>query len=616
MGTIATTHSDDRHALARASGLVRRFRYGRPRRPYLVDVAVALAFLATATWLTHGLWPDPATRVLALNPADQTLIEWFLAVDTRVLLAGQGLVTDRLNPPDGVNLLANASSLPLGFLLAPITLTLGAPVSFAVLTAGNLAGTATGWYLLFARTAHVHRAAAAVGGAFCGFAPAMVSQSNSHWHIAAQWLVPAIVWSVVRLARAAAAQHHRRIVTSSLWLAGLVVVQYFLGAEILYLTALTLVLFAAAYALLRPRWTRMILPGFAAGMAIAAGIATALLAYPLWVHLAGPGSVPNGPFNTAYFSADLASWPAYSPLTVAGTDAAGALATGPAEYNTFLGWALLAVAAGCAGWLRDRPVVLAAGAAAVVMAVLSLGPELVVDRARTGTPLPYRLLLDRPVIDAALPQRYALPVVPLIATVLVLALERARRSGHPGPWRFPRTPAGRARLAGVAAIGLALLPLLPTPLPVADRAPVPAFIAEGHWRDCVEPGGVLVPVPLPTPSDPEPMRWAAAANAEFGLPEGFFIGPYAAGGNASVGTSKRPTSRLLAGIAKTGKVPAITPEHRARAATDLAFWGAGCVVLRPGQRYGTQLRGVLEQLLGPGDRVADVWAWRVSSPAG
>jgi hypothetical protein len=595
MGTMVTTRSDDRSAASMANR--------RLRHPYMIDCGVALAFLAAAAWLTHGLWPDPATRVLALNPADQTLIEWFLAVDTRLLLGDHGFLTDRLNAPDGVNLLANASSPALGFLLAPVTLTLGAPVSFALLTAGSLAGTATGWYLLFSRTVNAHRATAAAGGALCGFAPAMVSQSNSHWHMAAQWLVPAIVWSVVRLARAAAADDYRRIVTSGLWLAGLVVAQYLLGAEVLYLTALTLVLLTVAYAALRPRWARRVAPGFAAGMAVATGAATMLLAYPLWMQLAGPGSVPNGPFQTAYFSADLASWPAFSPLTVAGTGAAAELATGPAEYNTFLGWPLLLVAAACVVWLRNRPLVLAATAVAAVMAVLSLGPELVVDQHRTGVTLPYRALLGRPVIDAALPQRYALPVVPLLATILVLALERLRTA--------PR----RARLAGTVAIGLALLMLFPTPLPAEDRPPVPAFIAEGHWRDCTDPGGVLVPVPLPTPRDPEPMRWAAAANAEFGLPEGFFIGPYASGGRASVGTFKRPTSRLLADIAATGEVPPITPEHRGQAARDLAFWGAGCVVLRPGQRYEEQLRSALKELLGPGARIVDVWVWRVSSPA-
>lgn len=323
-------------------------------RPTMIDCGVALLFLAGAVWLGHELWPDPASRVLALNPGDQTLIEWFLAVDTQVLRGEQGLVTDRLNAPDGVNLLANASSLTLGFLLAPVTLTLGAPVSFAVLTIGNLAGTAVAWYLLFARTLGAHRVAAAVGGGFCGFAPAMVSQSNSHWHLTAQWLVPAIVWSVVRLARAAETAAHGndppgrqdrttpappahtaglssaggRVVTSGLWLGGLVVVQFFLGAEVLYLAAVTLALLAVTYGLARREWARRVLPGFLAGLAIAAGAATMLLAYPLWLQLAGPGSVPNGPFPASYFSVDLASWPAFSPLTVAGSAEAAPLATG------------------------------------------------------------------------------------------------------------------------------------------------------------------------------------------------------------------------------------------------------------------------------------------------
>jgi hypothetical protein len=574
---------------------------GRPRRRrWLVDSGVALLFLAAAAWLGHGLWPDPATRELALNPSDQVLIEWFLAVDTRLLAGEHGLVTDRLNAPAGVNLLANAAAPALGLLLAPVTLTLGAPTSFAVLTIGNLAATGTGWYLLFTRTLGAGRPAAAAGGAFCGFAPAMVSHSNSHWHITAQWLVPAIAWSLVRLARAAAAGRHRRVLSSGLWLAGLVVAQYFLGAEILYLTAVTMVPLAIGYAAARPDWARRALPGFVAGLSVAVGTATILLAYPLWLQLAGPGSVPDGPFSPHYFSADLASWFAFSPLSLAGTGRSAELASGPAEYNAFLGWPLLLAAAGCAVWLRRHPLVPAVTVAAGAMAVLSLGPELVVDRVHTGILLPYAGLVGVPVVDGALPQRYALAVVPLVATLLVLALDRARRA-----------PPGLARAAVPAAAGLALLPLLPVPLPTADRPPVPQFISGGHWQGCVDPGGVLVPVPLPTPPEPGPMRWAAAADARFALPQGFFIGPYAAGGRASVGTAPRPTSKLLAGVARSGEVPEIGPAHRTRAARDLAYWQAGCVVLDPDQRYEQPLRRTLERLLGPGERIAGSWVWRV-----
>jgi hypothetical protein len=120
---------------------------------------------------------------------------------------------------------------------------------------------------------------------------------------------------------------------------------------------------------------------------------------------------------------------------------------------------------------------------------------------------------------------------------------------------------------------------------------------------------VLVPVPLPTPREPDAMRWAAAADARFGLPQGFFIGPYAAGGRASVGTAPLPTSKLLAEVAATGEVPELTAGQRDRAARDLAHWQADCVVLDPHQRHETALRRTLEQLLGPGERVAGSWIW-------
>lgn len=600
MGTTATTRSAERGAANTMHRLVDRAGAGL-RRPWVVDGGAALGFLLLALWVCQGLWPDPTTRELALNPEDQTLIEWFLAVDTRVLLGEHGLLTDRLNVPDGVNLVVNATSLTLGVLLAPVTLTLGAPVSFAVLTVGNLAGTATAWYLLFARTLGAHRAVAVAGGAFCGFAPAMISHSNSHWHMTAQWLVPPIVWSVVRMVRAAEAAATRQVVTSGVILGVLVTVQYFLGAEVLYLTALTLALFSLAYALVRWRWTRKILLGFLTGMAVAVGVGMLLLAYPIWFQLAGPGSVSGGPFSPYVYSADLRAWVTFSPLSLAGTDAAADLASGPAEYNTFLGWPLLVVTTACVVWLRRQALVLAVAFAAVLMAVLALGPRLVINQERTDIPLPYLVLVDVPVIDGALPQRYAMAVVPLIAVVLVRALERARTLPDLG-W-----------LVAPVAIGVALLPLFPTPLPARDRDPVPEFISAGHWRQCVPEGGVLVPVPLPTPPRPEPMRWAAAANAEFALPQGFFIGPYGGDGAASMGIYPRPTSILLAEVATTGQVPQLEEGHRIQAESDLAYWGAHCVAVVPGQRYEDRLVFVLNQLLGPGERIADTWAWRVSS---
>jgi hypothetical protein len=576
-------------------------------RPYRADLAVCLLFVALAGWLTHGLWPDPEHRVLALNPADQTLYEWFLANDSRVLLGDFGLLSDRLNAPDGVNLMTNTTVIALGVTASPVTLLFGAGTTFALLVAANLAGTAIAWYLLFTRVLQAGRPAAGLGAGLCGFGPGMVSQSNSHLHMTAQWLVPVMVWLVVRMLRAAdparrpggPARDWRRVASSAAGLAVTVAAQVFVGEEVLFLTALTLAALTVAYAVARPRLALRALPGFAAGMAGAVALAVLLLAYPLWFQFAGPQGVADGMFSPHYFSADLASWPAVSPLSVLGDDSTARLSTGAAEYNTFLGWPLLLVAAGCAGWLLRRPLAVAAVVAGLVMAALSLGPVVVVDGEPTTVDGPYSLLLELPVVDGALPMRFALALIPLTATVLVLAVDRAGRSARPTPrWLVP------------ALVGAALLPVFPAPLPTADRPPVPRFFADGHWRDCAGPDGVLVPVPLPTPQDPWPMRWAAATDAGFALPEGFFIGPYGEDHGASMGTYKQPTSALLAEVAKTGVVPPVGADEQRQARTDLAFWRSSCVVLTDDAPHAEQLRVTGEALFGPATRVADVWTWR------
>ncbi|MGS2614312.1 hypothetical protein ACVCAH_07235 [Micromonospora sp. LZ34] len=579
------------------------------------DLLVGLLFVALAGWLTHGLWPDPSGRTLALNPEDQTLYEWFLAVDSRALLGDFGLLTDRLNAPDGVNLMTNTSVIALGVLLAPVTLLLGAPVTFALLAAANLAGTAVAWYLLFTRTLRARRLAAGLGAALCGFGPGMVSQTNSHLHMTAQWLVPVIVWLVIRLLRAADPGptapgggragaggdgfDRRRLTTSAIGLAAAVTAQVFIGEEVLFLCAVTLLVMAITYAVVDRDLARRALPGFAGGMTLAAGLALLALAGPLWFQFAGPQGVADGMFSPNYFSADLRSWWTISPLSVAGGAEGARLTTGPAEYNTFLGWPLLAVTAGCALWLGRRPLVVACVVGALAMGALSLGPQLVLDGDRTALPGPYALIAGLPVVDGALPMRFALAVLPLTATLLVLAVDRALRD------------TGRVRRVVPILVGAALLPLVPTPLPTAERPPVPEFITAGHWRQCVRPGGVLVPVPLPTPKDPWPMRWAAAADAGFAIPEGFFIGPYGRGGTAAMGTYKQPTSALLAEVAKRGLQPALGDEQRQQAAKDADFWGASCVALAVDTPHAESLRGTLEQLYGPATRIADAWTWRV-----
>jgi len=565
------------------------------RRPAIIDTAACFVYLAFAGWLFRGLWPDPATRAIADNVNDQALIEWFLAHGVLFWTGDFNLVTDRLNSPDGVNLMSNASHITHGVAMAPVTALFGPAVTFALLSVLNLAATAAGWYLLLARGLGLHRVAAFVAGAFTGFAPGMFSQANSHLHMTAQWLVPPIVWCVIRLTRATTP---REIITTAVGLALLISVQLFLGEEVLFLAALTLLLFALAYAARRPRWTRAVAPRFLAGMAIAGGLSAVLLAYPLWVQFRGPQHTPNAPFGASYFYADVASYVEFSPLSIAGSPEAGELATSSAEYNTYLGVPLLLVLLGVAIWRIREPVTVAAMFSGIVMTLLSFGPHVTVNGEQTGWPSLYAILHDVPVVSGALPTRYALALIPLGAVLLAYAMDAAIRRGPiPG-------------LVVSAMVVSALVPTLPRPMATTDRDHVPDFIATGAWQECAPKGGVIVPVPLPTPRNPDLMRWPANAKAAFAIPEGFFIGPYGPGGKSSLGIYPRPTSSLLAEVAKSGTVPEIDDAVREQARQDLAYWRADCVALAKVPNEGP-LRTTLEHILGPGQLIADTWTWRV-----
>ncbi len=568
-----------------------------------VDALACLGFVLLAYWVLHRLWADPAGLALALNPADQTLNEWFLALGPRVWHGDVGLVTHLLNAPDGVNLLSNTSLLAYGTLLAPVTAMFGVPVTFVLALTLNLAGTAAGWYLLLVRGLGIHRLAGAAGALLCGFGPGIVSQSNGHVHMAAQWLVPLLVYTVLRLGRAAGLP-----VTAGLWrclawgalLGLLVAVQVFIGEEVLFLTALTLALFFLGYVLRVPTMARR--AGlFGAGLATGGLVALLLLAHPLAVQFTGAQHVPGSPFPAAYYHADLATFPALSPLSLAGAPVSGELSTGPAEYTSYLGWPLMLVTAALVVWQRRRPVVPAAAFAATVMCWLSLGPTPMRDGMPSAVPPLYPLLARLPVVGAALPSRFALAALPLIGLILAVGLGAALRAG------------GRIGSTVVLASGVALVPLLPVALPAQPRAPVPRFITSGAWRDCVRPGGVLVPVPLPTPGQPDAMRWASATDDAFALPEGFFIGPYGAGGTASMGTYKQATSQLLADVASTGAVPVITQDQRRTARSDLRFWHASCVAVAPGPHADAVRRTVADLLGEPGRQAADTWVWRLAA---
>ncbi|SDZ05293.1 hypothetical protein SAMN05444365_10566 [Micromonospora pattaloongensis] len=596
-----------------------------PRRR--TDLLVAVAALALAFWVTSGLWLDPNGRAITVNSSDQAFFEWLLAYGGHAVThGGNPLFTNLINVPDGVNLAVNTSITVYAAAFAPLTYLIGPPATFLVILTLNLAATGYAWYWFLSRFRPApgadplvrSRLAAAVGGLFCGFAPGMVSHANAHLNWTAGWLVPVILWRVLRLRRP------DRWLRNGMLLGVLVAVAFSIAAEGLFFTALACGIFLAAWALDpgRRAEARAALPALLRGLGVTAVTAAALLAYPLWLHFLGPQRFHGTGFDARIHAEDIAAFGAFPERSLAGIAGLGtSLAPNPTEENSFLGLPLLilTVAGLVLLWRAAGPgrraTLRALAITAAVFTVLSWGPQVKWFGHITDVPLPYALLEHVPVFNAALPARLALVVTPVIGIVLALTVDHLRTAA-------PRTAAPRrSGLAWTAGFAVALVPLLPTTLLTIEREPIPTFITSGAWRQHVPAGGVLAPVPFTLDVLPDGQRWQAYALAhrqgEFAIPSGFFLGPGGPDGRGRIGPVPRTTDALLFDVARTGVVPPMTDADRAAARSDLRHWNVDVVVLADrvhGAKFPVhqpELLRATTDLLGPPQRVHDVWLWRV-----
>lgn len=565
-----------------------------------MDLLVMLVYLLGALWVTIRAWREPWDRILGDQARDQAFNEWMLAHNAHVLRhLSNPFFTTLQNAPDGVNLMGNVAMQGPGLLLAPLTMVAGPEFSYLVLITANLFLTAPAWYWLLSRRLLHSRLGAFVGALLIGFAPAMISHSNGHPHITAQWLIPFIIWRITRLGEPGIT------VRNGLILGGLVLAQIFVGEEILFLTAVACALWVIAYAIFNFREARARLGRALGTLAIAGGLVLLFAAYPLYLQFAGPQHYSGHPGDPK--PATLASFVGHATESLGGgKGSAAGLAPNFTEEATFYGWPLVILAVAGIVWLRRETIVRVLGVIALGAAVLSLGPTIRVDNATdTGIPGPFRLLQHLPVVNAMVVARFNLITTVvlgvLLAVIVARVAERLRGAEITG---LP------IRLLAFAALAGVVVPIMPTPLASHPRPHVPEFVTAGHWREYVAEGRTLVPVPV---NGIMSIRYGSAADVGFAVPDGYFLGPSSPHDNTGRwGPPARPTWRLLSKIS-TGEVEvaAIGDAERAAAVRDLRYWKADAVVLPTYGGTHVRLLLGLEKLLGPGTRVQDVWLWDV-----
>ncbi|QEV19259.1 dolichyl-phosphate beta-glucosyltransferase [Streptomyces alboniger] len=561
------------------------------------DVLVALLFLVLSVTLYAQRWISPASRYIPDSMQDQNQWEWFFAVTAdNVRHFDNPLFTTLQNFPDGVNLMANTVMLGLSVPLAPVTWLLGPAVALNVAMTGGLAATAVAWYWLIVRRLTAHRGAAAVGAALAAFAPPMISHANAHPNFIVLFMIPLIIDRALRLCEGT------RVVRDGVVLGLLTTYQIFLGEEPLLLAALGMLLFALAYALARRDVARASWRPLARGIGIALAVALPLVAYPLYWQFFGPQSYKSVLHGDQAGNSPLA-FISFAERSLAGAgDTSDALALNRTEQNAFYGWPLTALAFAIVVRLWERAVVKALAFTVLAAALLSLGPEFRIPLTDIVLPGPWALIRHRPLFESVIEGRVAMVCAPALGMLLALALARLltrRETGRRGATRY----------AGLAAVALALLPIVPVPLDAVDRAEVPPFIARGTWRTYLGPDETLVPIPVPDAAHAEALHWQTVAGLGFRFPGGYFNGPWGPDRVGIYGPSPRNTSNLLRRVSESGRVPEITPAWREAARVDLEFWKAGVLVLPP-QPHEAALRNTVDALVGRRARWVDgVWVW-------
>ena len=596
----------------------------------LAAVYYLLAALAVTLWL----WRDPASRTVAGNPNDSDQFTWFFRYDATAIMHGHlpALVTTAMNAPQGVNAMWNTFMLLPGVLLAPVTLLFGAQSALTVFLTAGFAGSATAMFAVLRRW-NVSGPAAALGGAAYAFSPAVLHSAIGHYDLQFAVLPPLIVDVGLRLATG-----RTTAVRGGLWLGLLVTAQVFITEETLLGTAMAGIIIVAVLAVSRPRAVADKVATVAGGLGIAACVTAVIAGYPLWMQFFGPLGQHGSPFTPDFFKNDLSSFvvPSSYLLFHTGGSAAAALRYQGhlPEYLGYLGWPLIIVLllAAIACWRR-----LPARAAAVACAVLSVfslgGTLLFGGHEHPAIKLPWYWLEGLPLLNAALPDRFSLVADGAGVALLAFAVDAAR----PGfaafaARRMPRLAVGW-RPAAVVLSGavLAILPIVPAPLPAADVAPLPPGWSAAFAELRLPPSASVLVVPVPMSTFTEPLRWQADTGQPGSLVGGYFIGPAWNGRSYIDGNGTPPAALYLNAIwtfsqeglpkALAGGLPPNAHKGSAgyvpvKVVTDtkmreqIKAWRVSAVVAvaKLNSRLGQYLTG----LLGPPAIVAgDVLAWRI-----
>jgi hypothetical protein len=565
----------------------------RPRYPYLVAGSLYLA-LSILIW--GHVWTGHPTAVTTCGCGDASPTIWFTFWPAHAIAHGLNpLFSTAVGYPSGISLVF----APFGIALAPLTWIVGTIASLNVALTVIPVVSALAMFALVRRWV-TWMPAAFVAGLFYGFSPFVLNNlASSHIDLTLVAVPPLVVICLDELL----VGQRRRPVATGIVLGALLSLQFVIGTEVLVLLLVEVTIGIVLVVLDAARRDPAALRTHAA-VAVRGGLAAVatscvLLAYPVWLVVAGPahyaGSIHPG-LRLSSFGGSAQRFFLPAKPAVHGAFSAAFFRIvggyqGPVLSAQFFGVGVLVVCvAGIAVWRRERLLWFFGLLSVISMfLVTSSGP----------------LLGSLPVMQNVVPSHYVLFAYFAVAVMLGVIMDRTRTaidelSVRPAEGSDPSRP--WRRWSGAAAgLAVAFVALFPPASYVAQGIPFTIQpIVLPTWFRTVAPHLVGHPVvlalPAPFSATTSRLKWTDADGRTYPL---IFSGKQAAmtwqalggqrfsivgSGGLGAGTVRSGAERAGQNVISRvtfayGAPPVVTPSDIAAVRRSLRGWGVDTVVL-------------------------------------
>jgi len=534
-----------------------------PRSGYFV---AGTLYLLMSLGLWWHVWSSAPSTVMTCDCTDAGRMVWYFEWSAFALTHGHHLLfSDWLFHPVGLNLLADTSVPAVALVMSPITLLAGPVVAVNVASTLIPALTALSMFWLLKRWVHWTPAAFA-GGVAYGFSASVIVPLAFGWlNLACLALLPLIVACFDELY----VRQRTRPATVGAALAVLVAVEFFVSTEMVFIVLVAAVLATVVLVGCAGLWNRIELRlrvrHAATGVGVAVVLTLALLAYPLWLFLAGPAHLSGMVWSTnvpgdlgnaiGNFWSHLGRWGPLTSQQLAQEAPVFGGYLGPAlPSSSYLGPGLLVViGAGSALWRSDRRLWFFGGLG-VITAALSLR----VGGGRWG---PWSIVYHLPLFDDVTQSRFDAVFGLCAAVILAIVVDRSRSQALEWSrrWRNGHEPATGRRLRPTAAnwagdamaMVVALIAVVPVGAALSPNLPltVQPVTVPGWFQSAAEhlpPGQVLLTYPFATADSQASIPWQAIGEMHYKM----------AGGGGPAGTVARSGANKVGfSVLGTASVP-------------------------------------------------------------